>query len=221
MKYKHGKKGSMIHFDYGMWSKVLAKQIKKNIKKGADFEFDQIIQEKGLNYNQKPTHPLNQFKNIKLEPAELNKVYQGSTGNIKTLEDLNENLNKELEPFLNEWNSDKAGKTLLIEPKVMAVRFIGAGLRFFTSHFSGSSWILVKLNLIDAESGDVIASPLLFREGGKGRVADKNIAKNMALDIKEYLVSNYENPVGGGRFPYPSLLKKVKETNQANNDADN
>lgn len=216
MKFKARKKKTTIHPNYMAWSQQLADQIKLNIDMGEAFDVTKAV--KGLDgpINTPPKTAFNQYNDFVLKPTTLAKPYQGHKGNEKTVTNLDHNLGLHLKPLLEQWSQADGDKTLLIEPEIEAVRFIGTGARIWVGAWAGRSWILVKLRITDQNSGELIGEPQLYRVAGvsSGFTVSRNdykMVEDMANDIKTYIENNYTQAVGGGRIPPVDVLQNIKK----------
>lgn len=216
MNHKTKKDKQYIHPNYMVWTQQLADQIKTNIEMGDAYDLDIHLNQANNTANPPPTIALNQFQHFKLEPTTLAEPYMGNKGNQRTMTNLSHNLNLQLQPILDQWdNTTDNEQTLLIKPHIMAVRFIGTGVRIFAGSMAGRSWMMVKLSLIDEATGQTIASPELYRlaqlsNGFSVSRRDYKMVEDMAVDIKNYMENNYSKAIGGGRYPPADVKKEIK-----------
>jgi hypothetical protein len=56
--------------------------------------------------------------------------------------------------------------TLLINPQVEEIKFVGGGARFWGGAMAGSSAVLMKVSFIDAATGRVLAEPEFYESAG-------------------------------------------------------
>jgi len=111
-------------------------------------------------------------------------------------------------PFLKSWNQASTGKTvgrrtLIIEPVVTQIKFIGGAARFWAGPAAGSSAIIMHAMIIEKETGKTIATPEFYIKSGAWSggwtigVTDNLMLTRIAEKFKDYLVANYASAVGG------------------------
>jgi len=100
-------------------------------------------------------------------------------------------------PNLNEAEETNSGtQTLLIEPNIEEIKFIGRTARFWVGSWAGSSAVLMKVTYRDKATGETIAEPEFYRqsnawEGQNSMGATDNlILENVSRDICTYTKSN-------------------------------
>lgn len=83
-------------------------------------------------------------------------------------------------------------RTLLIEPLIEEIKFIGGAARFWVGAMAGSSAVLMKVTYRDKATGEVIAEPEFYQKGnafGGGWSiggTDNLMLENVARDICNY-----------------------------------
>lgn len=83
-------------------------------------------------------------------------------------------------------------RTLVIEPLIEDLKFIGGAARFWVGAMAGSSAVLMKVTYRDKATGEVIADPEFYRmanafEGGQSiGVTDNMMLSRIADDICSY-----------------------------------
>lgn len=78
--------------------------------------------------NPPPAEPYGHFGKIIIKPATLAPAFSEDGANQRALVKINENLTKRIEPAQTEWAKHRANdRTLVIEPVVSEIRFIGVG----------------------------------------------------------------------------------------------
>jgi len=156
--------------------------------------------------NPPPKMTLDNFKRFEMEPIAMGAPFAGQKGNEVAKQKLQANVDLRAKPLLAEWNAMPAGespRTLKIQPAIRYIRFITGGKRFFAGALAGGSSILVNVNLVDAASGDVIASPEFYQQANAMGAAysfggtDKAMLIRISNMVTEYLRSNYSQAVGG------------------------
>lgn len=157
--------------------------------------------------NPAPTEAFNHFDHFDVKPISMVAPFAGQSANDAAMKKIQENLDLRLNPMLAGWNSatpnNAPPRTLLIEPRVESIKFIGGGVRFFAGALAGSSGVLIKVKFTDAASGQVIAEPEFYQHanamGGAysfGGTDNAMLAREANL-IAGYISANYTNAVGG------------------------
>ena len=114
---------------------------------------------------------LSGFSTVLLQHVTLAEEYQDSSANQAAVQKIDENLVLEMRsvfPDLKQGENPEAGssatgRTLIIEPFVEKIKFIGGGARFFAGALAGSSAVVMRVTFRDAESGSVIAEPAFYQ----------------------------------------------------------
>lgn len=112
--------------------------------------------------------------------------------------ELDAKLTAAVQGFLADWNaqgatSAAAGRALIIQPRAVNIRLIGGANRFFAGAMAGESTIDMYLDLKDASSGAVVASPRIVRNSGAFAGAwsvgatDRNLLDYIADIAAQYL----------------------------------
>jgi hypothetical protein len=123
---------------------------------------------------------------------------------------IQENIDDGLKSRLDRWNAkplDTPARTLLIEPVITDLKFVGGGQRFVAGAFAGSSAVVMRARFLDKEGGKVLAYPEFyahaaamggaFSVGGTDNATLVRIANSLAV----YVFSNYRQAVGGPVMP--------------------
>lgn len=164
------------------------------------------IKPAGVN-NPAPAEALGGFERYELKPAVLMGVYAGQPANEKALESFQRNFDQRVGAWVTEQNAKPASRepvrTLVIEPRIEKVRFIGGGARFWAGALAGSSRVLVVMKLTDQASGTVVAEPEFYQHA-KGMAgawtfgaADNSMLIRTASMALEYLQANQAEAKGG------------------------
>lgn len=215
LKYKKRKNKQSIHANYMVWTRQLASQIKENLDLGKEFSYEQAIANATRVSNPAPKEIFSQFSQFKLMPTILATPYQAHKGNETTRTNLDHNLQLNLAIKLDHsQGKGKSDRTLIIQPYIKAVKFIGTGARIWIGAMAGKSWILVKVVFKDEATGKVIAEPELYRVAGFSNGftvsrEDYKMVEDIAVDISRYFENNYSIAVGGGVYPPQDVLRKV------------
>jgi len=153
--------------------------------------------------NPPPTEAYSEFGRIEVKPAVLAPQFRGQSANEKALVKINANLFQRLGENPQKWNSrPENGRTLVIEPIVTDIRFIGGGARFFTGPLSGSSGVVVQVKVTDTNTGKLIDHPEFYQRSSAGSGFALGVADNLMLTrigelVGDYLLRNYDAAVGG------------------------
>ena len=124
-------------------------------------------------------------------------------GNSAGLDKIEENLRKELALSLEAWNKRPAnGRTLIIEPIVEEMQFQRGAKRIFLGPLAGSSGVLMRVKISDA-NGTVVATPEFFQRadawaaGFLVGVHDNLMLTRVANLASQYIIANYSSAQGG------------------------
>lgn len=215
MKFKEKKGKRTIHGNYMVWTQTLADKIAANVKLGEAYEVGEADTDSAAyGVNPLPKEAFSNFKNFKLMDVTLAPEFAGHEGNVSTQKNLMHGLKTHLLPVFGAWAAGKeatGGRTLVIEPHIQAVKFIGTGARIFVGGLAGRSWIYVRLLAKDEATGAVVAEAEFYRvaaigNGFSGARPDYQMVEDMAYDLAFYVKNNYATSVGGGVMP-PNNVK--------------
>ena len=115
---------------------------------------------------------------------------------------IQQNLDQKLGPLVAQWRRGE-GATLVIEPRVRELKFVGAGGRVLGGSLAGSSAVRMTVKFSDRATGDVIAEPEFYQRaaamGGAYSFGgtDNAMLIRIASVVEEYLRRNYDQAVGG------------------------
>ncbi len=149
-------------------------------------------------YNPPPTKPLNAFANFEVRPLTADPGVEEPEARVK----IQQNLDLKLGILVGEWKRGD-GPTLIIEPRVRELKFVGGGGRFLAGSLAGSSAVRLTVTLTDKASGQVIAEPEFFQRaaamGGAYSFGgtDNAMLVRISSVVDEYLRRNFEQAVGG------------------------
>lgn len=157
------------------------------------------------NTNPPPAEKFSNFSRIEIRPAKLTTEMADHSANQRALVKIQENLDLNLKTHLQQWNSGKSDndRTLLIEPIVEQIKFIGVGARLFAGPIAGSSAVVMKMKITDGNTNKLIAHPEFFQraEAWSGTftlgVHDNLMLTRTARIASDYLINNYDQAVGG------------------------
>lgn len=155
--------------------------------------------------NPPPAQPLNKFASFELAPLELNEAYQGQEANTKAFNRIQENLENRALPVLQSWDVAAAGDSpkLLIKPYLRDIKFVNATSRVWVGALAGKSAVVMEVELVNAETGEVIARPQFYQHadahGGAWSfgATDNNMLQRVVDLFVNYLYRNYSQAVGG------------------------
>jgi hypothetical protein len=166
-----------------------------------------------ITQNPPPAERFANFNRFEMTAVALVPPYEGQGANEKALRKIQEDVSVRMVPALKEWNATGAARTpartLLIEPTVTEIKFIGGGARFWAGPMAGSSAVIMTARITEKETGRVIATPLFYARaeawGGSFTigVTDNLMLPRIANRLCDYLLANYFDAVGGvtGREP--------------------
>lgn len=151
-------------------------------------------------HNPAPATAFSTYSRIDVKPVAFR---QGYKGNAVALAKIAANLEKDLAPKLQQWNSRPAnGRTLTVEPIVEEMSFKSTGKRVFLGPLAGSSGVLMRVTFRD-QSGKVIATPEFYQRTGAMNggftlgVNDNLMLTRVANLASSYIIANYDQAVGG------------------------
>ncbi len=153
--------------------------------------------------NPPPAEAYSNFGRIEVKPVVLAPEFRGQSANEKSLHKINANFLKRIGSNPNKWNSrPDNGRTLVIEPVITDIRFIGVGARIFTGPLSGSSGVVIHLKATDTKTGKLIDQAEFYQRSSAGAGFALGVADNMMLTrigelVGDYLLRNYDAAVGG------------------------
>jgi hypothetical protein len=151
-------------------------------------------------HNPAPSTAFSHYGRIEMKPVAYKEGYKG---NPAALAKIAGNLEKDLAPSLQQWNSRPAnGRVLTVEPIVEEMSFKSTTKRVFLGPLAGSSGVLMRVTFRD-QSGKVIANPEFFQRsnamsgGFTLGVNDNLMLTRVAKLASGYVIANYDQAVGG------------------------
>ena len=160
-----------------------------------------------ITQNPPPAERFSNFNRFEMAAVALVPPYAGQGANEKALRKIQEDVSVRMVPALRDWNAAGAAgspaRTLLIEPTVTEIKFIGGGARFWAGPIAGSSAVLMTARITEKETGKVVATPLFYARaeawGGSFTfgVTDNLMLLRIADRLCDYLLANYPEAVGG------------------------
>ncbi len=148
--------------------------------------------------NPPPTRALNEFESFELKRLTKDDAVAEPEAMVK----IQQNLDHKLDPLLARWNK-AGGDTLVIEPRVRELKFVGGGGRFIAGSLAGSSAVRMTVRMSDKATGELIAEPEFFQRaaamGGAYSFGgtDNAMLVRIGSVVEEYLRRNYDSAVGG------------------------
>lgn len=150
--------------------------------------------------NPAPTEAFSSYGRITVKPAVFKAGYKSDFAGLAKIE---ENLVKDLAPSLETWNKRAAnGRSLIIEPVVEELRFTHGAKRVLLGPLAGSSGVLMRVKITDAD-GKVVAMPEFFQRadamaaGFTFGVHDNLMLTRVANLASDYIINNYASALGG------------------------
>jgi hypothetical protein len=150
--------------------------------------------------NPPPAVAFSHYGRIEVKPVVFREGYKGDYAGLAKIQ---ENLQKELAPSVEQWNSRPAnGHTLMVEPVVEEMSFKHGAKRVLLGPLAGGSGVLMRMTFRD-NTGKVIATPEFFQRtaamsgGFTLGTMDNIMLTRVASLASKYVIRNYEKPVGG------------------------
>ncbi|MET3132917.1 hypothetical protein AAKU55_003198 [Oxalobacteraceae bacterium GrIS 1.11] len=150
--------------------------------------------------NPPPKEALSAYGRIEVRPVVFK---QGYEGDVSGLQKIDGNLTLNLADSLATWNKRPAnGRTLVIEPVIEEMRFVHGPKRVFLGPFAGSSGVLMRVTMHDA-NGAVVAAPEFFQRAGAMAagfvygIHDNLMLTRVAYLASTYIIDNYQHAQGG------------------------
>ncbi len=176
--------------------------------------------------NPPPKERLDAFDRYELRPL----VVAGKRSNAKAEESIRRNLDKEIGDWVKRKNAlprrNDPARLLRIEPQLDGVRLVSGAGRFWLGPFLGSSRVLLRMRLIDAATGDVVAEPEFYQHasGMSGGftlgVMDKAMLVRVTKLASAYLEANYSHQVGGASGDDDADVPSVPDSDAVSADAE-
>lgn len=154
--------------------------------------------------NPPPAEKFSHFNRFELKPLQAaNAEVAGQQDAMAKIEEnIQALLGKRLEA-LNAKPLNGQTRTLLIEPTITELKFVGGAKRFFAGAMAGSSAVVMKAKFTEKETGKPIANPELYSQasamGGAWTVGghDNGMLRRIANWLAVYVLQNYQQAVGG------------------------
>jgi hypothetical protein len=148
-----------------------------------------------------PTTPLASYGTFELKAMAMDPTVADDPAKVEVVKELEGRVQARVQPLLAQWNAQGAkstapGTTLIVQPRVVNLRVVSGGARFFAGAFAGESSVAMVLELKDASTGALIASPRIERTAGAMAGAwsigatDRNLVDYIADIAGQYLQDN-------------------------------
>lgn len=114
--------------------------------------------------NVPPTEKLGNFTNVIVEPSVVGPKYNDNSSNRKAVDKIDEVMIQRLKTVFPQLNRQKSntGKTLVIKPQILAIKFISGGKRAWAGAMAGDSAVLLQVDYFDQQQKTIIASPKFY-----------------------------------------------------------
>jgi hypothetical protein len=158
--------------------------------------------------NPAPARKLGGFTRYELKPMTIAPELTSKKNSDKVISTLQEHLERNVAPIIAQWNAEagtapESSETLVIEPRVTSLHKPSGATRFFAGAFAGDGRIVVKVRIVEAGSGNVIAEPEFYRRAAAmagawtvGGHDNAMLGKVIGL-VADYLNANYTTAAGG------------------------
>ena len=154
--------------------------------------------------NTAPKKSFNQYTDYIVYPIVLAADYAEADANKAATKKIQENLDIRLNALIAGWKktpNSSANGTLEIKPTIKQVKFVNNMARFWSGVMSGSSAVVLTLEIKEKETGMVIATPEFFNHAlGNGfslGYNDNMMLVHITEQVETYLKNNYEAAIGG------------------------
>jgi hypothetical protein len=151
--------------------------------------------------NPPPAEPLSHFQHFMLQPV---KASDAAAHEADAVAKISTYMQQRVGGRLATWeNRNQNGRVLDVEPRIVQLKFVSGGVRFFAGALAGSSAVLMRVKFIDAQTGRVIADPEFYQRaaayGGAWSIGgtDNGMLARIATVVQQYLDRNYSQAVGG------------------------
>ena len=145
-----------------------------------------------------PTAPLSSYGKFELGPIQMVDSVANDEAKAAVAKDLERRMQERMQPIFARWNADggngaAAAKTLIVQPRVTRLRVISGATRAFAGAWAGESSIAMDLELRDASTGAVVASPSIARNADAMAgtwsfgATDQNLLNYIADIASQYL----------------------------------
>ncbi|MFO1154787.1 MAG: hypothetical protein U1E42_14165 [Rhodospirillales bacterium] len=152
--------------------------------------------------NPPPSEPFINFGQFRLEPVTLSPAFKEQGYNESARASIDRSLQASLGSLLASWDKGK-GRTLVVQPYIEEIKFIGGAARFWAGAMAGSSAVVMRVTYRDQASGAEIATPVFYQHanamGGAWTFGgtDNAMLARMAELVTTYTRDNFQTAVGG------------------------
>lgn len=156
--------------------------------------------------NPPPVDKFSNFSRFELRDISISPEYSDHDANIQAKNKIQETLQSRLDQHLSAWNQSQHPTergTLIIEPNIVQIKFIGGGARFMAGALAGSSAVNMEVIYKEQETGEIIANPQFYQHAAAMSgaysigAADNAMLERIANLIADYTIANYTSAVGG------------------------
>lgn len=151
--------------------------------------------------NPPPAIALSHFDKFILKPVRINESL--ANANQSAINEIQKNIDLHVKPMLASWNKQDGSRTLILQPVINDLKFVGGAKRALGGALAGSSAVLLGMQLRDQDSQKPVASPEFFQRaaamGGAWSFGgtDNHMLARIVQVAKRYLEENYDKTVGG------------------------
>jgi hypothetical protein len=152
--------------------------------------------------NPPPSEPFRNFGQFQLQPVTLNPSLAEHGYNQSATASINRSLQQSLGTLLAAWDKGE-GRTLIVDPYIDEIKFVGGAARFWAGAMAGSSAVVMRVTYKDAATGAVVAEPVFYQHahamGGAWTFggSDNAMLSRLAELVTTYTRNNYASAVGG------------------------
>ncbi|MFO1128144.1 MAG: hypothetical protein U1E66_06930 [Rhodospirillales bacterium] len=158
--------------------------------------------------NPPPSEPFKNFGQFRLEPVTLSPTVQRQAYGESARADIDRSLQQSLGVLLASWDKG-SGRTLVVQPMVEDVLFVGGGGQFYMGAPAGSPAMVMRVVYRDQATGAEIATPVFYQHASamSGTTGFGTVLGRSADLITLYARDNYETAVGGPTGAPPGVAK--------------
>lgn len=148
---------------------------------------------------QNTSRPLSGFASYRIEPMTFSDAIKAEKGKMEEATEFESNFKNKVQPLLDQWSAAAADGqgTLVIKPKLVGLRIVSGGARFWAGAFAGNSFVDMNLVLENGESGEIISNVRVARNADAMSGAwsigksDQNLDEYVVSIVHKYLEDNY------------------------------
>jgi len=150
-----------------------------------------------------PTAPLSSYGKFELKPTQMVDDVAKDAAKSSVGKDLDARIQERMQPMFARWSAESGGassaKMLIVQPRITKLRVIGSATRALVGAFAGDSSIAMDLELRDASTGAVVASPTIVRNANafagaySGGSTDQNLLRYIADIATQYLQDHHSD----------------------------